>query len=112
MAGKPGWKAWMISGWGIFVGSFWLLFGFFNVQNEPFGSHFFSALLPGAGILFMVMRARRHPIPYGAGLILLGVLVALISWLRGGILVGGSMGLSSGLAGLLFFLIRKELSRP
>ena len=69
-------------GLGIFVGSFWLLYGFLMWQGRPAaGWQYAVTLAPGAAVLLLVTLARYSPVPYGTGLIALGVSpLLLVGW--------------------------------
>lgn len=103
----------IIVGLGIFIGSFWLIFGFLSVAvGTPWGWHVLRGILPGAAIILMVLLARRHPLPYGLGLVVLGLLPFTLNYLgKGLVLTALTLGLPVTLEGILFIVWAKVQAR-
>lgn len=60
---------------GLLCGSFWLVFGFLSILESPENwRRYVSVMAPGAAVLWLVLLARRHPVPFGSGLLALGLL--------------------------------------
>jgi hypothetical protein len=64
---------------GIFTGTFWIFFGLLLLLGQhPSGWQAAATLAPGAGIVFLVLKARQAPRPYGVGLMILGAMPLLL----------------------------------
>jgi len=105
------WQLLLLLAVGIFTGSFWVLFGFLSViGTSAMWWYYPAAVAPGSAILFLVLMARRAPVPYGVGLILLGFLFLSISvWRSGSLRAGVPVGIPVLLLGLGFVLLRKTI---
>lgn len=99
-------------GLGVFTGAFWLVYGFSLTLNRHavWWQHAVT-MAPGAAVLLLVLLARRHPVPYGAGLIALGM-APLLFGLRSGWEYRLGFGLPLLAAGLGFILWRRCFSSP
>jgi hypothetical protein len=110
-AGRSRWPTWVVLGIGIFLGSFWMIFGFLSAIGTKLWWHYPVVLAPGAAILFLVLMARRVPLPYGTALSVLGLLPLGLAWLRGGAWLGALLlGLPLTAVGLAFVLLRDQFS--
>ncbi len=109
---RPRWPGLIVLAAGIFLGSFWLIFGFLSALGTKQWWHYPVVLAPGTAILFLVLMARRSPLPYGTALAVLGVLPLGLAWLRGGAWLGALLlGLPLVAAGLGFVLLKDQFSR-
>jgi hypothetical protein len=110
-AGHRRWLPMLVLGIGIFLGSFWMIFGFLSAIGTKLWWHYPVVLAPGAAILFLVLMARRVPLPYGSALSALGLLPMILAWLRGGAWLGALLlGLPLIGVGLAFILLRDRFS--
>jgi hypothetical protein len=95
---------------GIFVGTYWFFHGYFILREHPGSLRFMTELAPGTGVLLLVLLARRYPLPYGTGLLLLGAWA--VAWPE----TSGSWGLRLGFGlpligvGLAFILLRQQVA--
>jgi len=99
-------------GFGVFTGSFWLLLGFLSLLGSPaLGWQYITTLAPGVAILLLVVLARRNPVPYGSGLIALGLLPLLFVQMRTPLAVKAAFGLPLLVVGAGFIIWRDHI-RP
>ncbi|MCD4812199.1 hypothetical protein K8S19_00680 [bacterium] len=105
------WQLLLLMGSGVFIGSFWVLFGFLSVVGTPAAWwQYLISLLPGTAMLFLVLMARRAPIPYGSAMVLMGGLLTITSLFRGEPLMSGAViGIPLGLLGIFFVLTRRVI---
>ncbi|MBN1596073.1 hypothetical protein JW933_09130 [candidate division FCPU426 bacterium] len=105
------WQLLLLLALGIFIGSFWFLFGLLTVVGTGAAAWYhLVAAAPGGAIILFVLLARRAPVPYGAGLTALGVLLLALSLGRNGLLVtGAAVGIPTMCLGILFILWRKKI---
>jgi hypothetical protein len=95
---------------GIFLGAFWIIAGWLWRLSFPGPWWLYATTLaPGAAILLLVLLARRQPVPYGAGLAALGVVVLLLPNPRTPWLVRLFFGLPIFLNGAAFLIWREQL---
>lgn len=109
---KYPWQLLLLLGLGIFIGSFWFLFGLLTVLGTSAAWwYLLVALSPGGAILFLVVMARRAPVPYGTGLIVLGLTLIIISSIRGhSVMTGIVVGAPVFVVGLGFVWLNKILT--
>lgn len=111
--GSPRWLALGVLGLGIFLGSFWLLFGFLSILGTKVWWQYAVAVVPGAAILFLALMARRAPLPFGAALAAAGLLPLGLAWLRHGAWLGALLlGLPLMAVGAAFILLRDHFAPP
>lgn len=111
MKTRPTWQLLLLLGTGIFIGSFWILYGFLSVVGASAAWWYYAlALTPGCAILSLVLMARRYPMPYGTGLIFLGSVPLFITIVQGGpVAASALLGVPVALLGLLFVLWRRNI---
>jgi hypothetical protein len=96
---------------GIFLGCFWALVGTLAVVGS--GAVWWrvaASAAPGAAVLLLTSLARRAPVPYGAGLIALGLLPLLAVWVRAPLPLKLAFGLPVVAVGVGFILWRRRLA--
>lgn len=97
-------------GLGLGVGAFWLIFAWLRLLETGGAWWRYAAMLaPGAGVLALVLLARRDPLPYGAGLIALGVVMFLLPGFAEAWATRLAFGLPLILDGAAFILWRRHL---
>ncbi len=103
------WPSLITSGIGIFIGSFWVFLGFLLMLGQSATWwQYLVTLLPGGGIVFLVLMARRYPFPYGIGLMLMGAIPMLMFHLSSAWRLRLGFGAPLLVIGLLFVLWRKH----
>ena len=107
------WAMAAVVGPALFLGCFWLLLGFLAVLGTGASAFQFAAsLAPGAGILLLTAGARRSPVPYGAGLIVVGLIPFVLFGAGGGWLLRLAFGVPLVLVGAAFLLLRDRIAPP
>jgi|GEM_PF-6672811 len=111
MTPKPSWQSILLLAAGVFIGSYWLMDGYFQTlrlwEAGP-GLPAVFPLIPGIAILALVLLARRAPVPYGTGLILLGLMAVFFFSRRGPVSRALAMGAPLSLVGLGFLIWRNK----
>ncbi len=99
-------------GLGIFLGAFWLLYGYLRLlgSSSPWW-HFPLALAPGTAVVWLVLLARRHPLPYGTALAVFG-LAAVVLPSQGDAGTGLIFGLPLVVVGAAFIVWRRNFRLP
>ena len=107
------WQLLLLLAIGIFIGSFWFLFGLLTVVGASAAWWYYPlSLAPGSAIIFLVVMARRAPVPYGTGLMVLGLSLIILSAVRGSSVVTGiAVGTPVFIVGLCFAWLNKILSK-
>lgn len=78
------WQRLLAMGLGLLMASYWLVYGFLTVLTNggETWTQWYSSLLPGMGLLFLVLMARRAPLPYGSGLMIIGLFSLVLGVIR------------------------------
>jgi hypothetical protein len=105
---KP-WQLLLLMGIGIFIGAFWFTFGFLSVLGSSVWWHYPAALAPGSAVVFLVLKSRECPLPYGTGLILLGLIPWFLRVSRNSWIMGVAIGIPICIIGLLFIIWRRKI---
>jgi hypothetical protein len=109
MTNQHPWQLLLLMGFGIFIGSFWVIFGLLSVVGtSAVWWTMLVALAPGSAIVFLVLMARRAPVPYGTAMIIMGLLVIVLSSARGhSMMTGLVVGAPVFVLGLGFVWLNK-----
>lgn len=111
--GDSRWLTLAVLGLGVFLGCFWLIFGFLSILGTKVWWHYAVAIAPGAAILFLALMARRAPLPFGSALAAVGFLPLGLAWLRNGAWLGALLlGLPLMAVGAAFILLRDRFGSP
>jgi hypothetical protein len=95
---------------GIFLGSFWVIAGWLWCLSVPGPWWLYATTVaPGAAVFLLVLLARRHPVPYGAGLAALGTIVLVLPGSRTSWLIRLAFGLPLLINGVAFLVWRKSM---